>query len=325
MTEAVEESFEVVRNGRTHRIDPKKKVAICGFASSSLGQAPFGDESFEIWGLNSLYAYLPRWNRWYEIHARDHIKKDLNRAELKQLGLEHVAWLQSQPGPDAPYYRPIFMQDHYDDIPASVKWPRDEINKWTTAMFGLGAELDYFTSTPGEMVVHAIYEGYGEIHLYGIDLLQNEEYAYQRPGCEYWIGIARGMGIKVVVPGTSALCKASYVYGYSEPPVEFGAVAPLVDFHRHKVEVMKQEIQRVANEVSGLGSARNAFEFVTQKLPGIPVEDFLALVTDEKEKLRKRIELASVAIKKLEGAIEYGDSSATWTEHFGRGGKLENM
>ena len=45
-----------------------------------------------------------------------------------------------------------------------------------------------------------------------------EEYFYQRAGCEYLIGLARGMGVKVVIPHESALCKASYVYGYSEPP-----------------------------------------------------------------------------------------------------------
>lgn len=315
-------------NRTEYKFDPSKKVAICGFASSSLNQVPIGDESFEIWGLNSLYAFLPRWTRWFEIHPRDHIAKDLNRAELKQLGIEHVSWLKQWPGPgqtgpSGEPYRPIYMQDHYDDIPASTRWPRSEINAWTRAMFGAEAEIDYFTSTPGEMVVQAIYEGYGEIHLYGVDLLQSEEYAYQRPGCEYWLGIARGLGIKVVVPSTSALCKASYVYGYSEPAVEFGKLEPLSHFHAAKVEALKKQLQQITAEVNFLNGGRQAYCELLNNIEGKTLEQIHAFVASQQEQIAKRSDISMGICRKLEGGIEYATSSVAWTEHFGRGGVLE--
>jgi len=64
----------------------------------------------------------------------------------------------------------------------------------------------------------AILNEVDEIHLYGIDLLCDGEYEYQRPNAEYLIGVARGKGIKVHIPEESALCKFDHRYGYEDPP-----------------------------------------------------------------------------------------------------------
>lgn len=315
-----------------YKADPNKKCAIVGFASSSRNMAPFNDPSFEIWGLNSLYALIPRWDRWFEIHPKEHVVKDLHRAELQQIGVEHHKWLQQQAGPTLPdgtpnpAYKPIFMQEAYPDIPASVAWPRAEINAWTTAMFGPEAELDYFTSTPGEMVVHAIFEGYGEIHLYGIDLLQDEEYAYQRPGCEYWVGVARGLGIKVVVPSSSSLLKANYVYGYSEPTVEFGATTPLVNFWKEKATQIEQLQHQAAAILNTINGARQLLDAVGKRIAGgETTEQLAAYLKLESENLTKRFDTTRDELNKLGGQRELAQSAASWTGHFGRGGKLEGM
>jgi hypothetical protein len=309
------------------KLNPDRKVAIVGFASSSRNQAPFDDTSFEIWGLNSLYAFLPRWDRWYEIHPREHIAKDLNRAELKQLGTEHVDWLKKQSGPvEGEKFRPIYMQDHYDDIPASVRWPREEINKWTTAMFGPQAELDYFTSTPGEMMAHAIFEGAGEIHLYGIDLLQSEEYAYQRPGCEYWIGIARGLGIRVYVPQASAMLKANYVYGYTEPPSTTEGMAGLVTFFNNTRAKIEQEQQKAAAFVNMTTGTKQAFEWIIQQAAeGKSMKDILEFANKRLPEVNDSIKQGVDALNRMSAQVEFAGSAASWTEHYGRGGKLEGM
>jgi hypothetical protein len=59
-----------------------------------------------------------------------------------------------------------------------------------------------------------MHEGFKEIHLYGVDMAVSTEYDEQRPSCEYFIGLARGRGIKVYIPEESHLLKVRYKYGY---------------------------------------------------------------------------------------------------------------
>lgn len=309
-----------------YTLDPAKRCAIVGFASSSRNLAPFADESIEIWGMNSLYALVPRLNRLYEIHPRSHFRKDLNRAELQQIGVDHYEYLKSRPGPGQPGHMPIFMQEAYPEIPASVPWPRNEINAWTQAMFGPEAEVDYFTSTPGQMIVHAIFEGYSEIQLYGIDLLQAEEYAYQRPGAEYWIGIARGLGIKVVVPPSSAILKANYVYGYVEPPVASTAITPLVKFWEAKGEQIDKAQHETVALMNTINGARQVVHAIATRIAaGEDFDKVKAYVALEQDQLGKKFEMAKDGLNKLMGQKELAQSAASWTDHYGRGGLLEGM
>lgn len=53
----------------------------------------------------------------------------------------------------------------------------------------------------------AIHEGAEEIGLWGVDMKDGEEYAYQRPNMEYLIGLAEGNGIGVFIHPDSSLCK----------------------------------------------------------------------------------------------------------------------
>jgi hypothetical protein len=68
-----------------------KKVAIVGFAES-WKLAPFTDPLVEIWGLNELWKYVPRWDRWFELHDADTLgvtNRDLSEGEVKR----HLEWL----------------------------------------------------------------------------------------------------------------------------------------------------------------------------------------------------------------------------------------
>lgn len=168
------------------------KVAIIGTCPSSMHLAPFDDPSWEIWGLNTLHSFaLPRWDRWFDLHPVEWTK---GIQEGKQW-----AWMTNDHG------RPMYMQEACADVPHSLKFPLDEI----TARFG-----GYFTNTVSLMIAFAMLEGATEIGLYGVDMAQTAEYAAQRPSCEYFIGLARGMGITVHVPAESQLLKTAGVYGY---------------------------------------------------------------------------------------------------------------
>lgn len=342
-----------------YKVDPAKKVAIVGFASSSRNDAPWNDPTFEIWGLNSLYPLIPRFTRWFEVHPRELYTKDLQRAELQNLGLDHHAWLRNQPGPDGlctdpacgikcretdarHAFCPIYMQEAYDDIPASVPWPREAINAWAREMLGGNNLLrDYFTSTPGEMVATAVYEGFGEIHLYGVDLLQTEEYAYQRPGCEAWCAFAAGLGAKVVIPQGSALFKANYVYGYTEPPVAFGGLGQLVTFTEEKgrqIETAQHQEAGMANTIQG---ARQLLEAIKNRTSAVSLDGLdeagifaakaacldgiVGYLKIEEQNFAQRFQVCQINLAKLAGQRELAASMASWIGHYGRGGLLDGM
>jgi hypothetical protein len=60
-----------------------KKVALVGFADS-WKLAPFDDPTVDVWGLNELYKYVPRWDRWFELHDAETLgvtNRDLTKAK----------------------------------------------------------------------------------------------------------------------------------------------------------------------------------------------------------------------------------------------------
>ena len=64
------------------------------------------------------------------------------------------------------------------------------------------------------MVAFAIYEGFKEISVLGVDMATNSEYQAQRPSVEWWLGLAEGLGIKVYIPPTSDILKCTQIYGF---------------------------------------------------------------------------------------------------------------
>jgi hypothetical protein len=94
-----------------------------------------------------------------------------------------------------------------EGIPNSVRYPIEEAIRF--------AGRDYFTSSVAFMLALAGMEGFTEVHLYGINLAIGDEYFYEKPCAEWWIGRLEGMGTKVYVPSASSLLKQHRRYGYS--------------------------------------------------------------------------------------------------------------
>jgi hypothetical protein len=77
--------------------------------------------------------------------------------------------------------------------------------------------VDYFTNTIDYALALAIYKGFTEIDLYGVNMAFGSEYEYEKPGVEFWIGQAMGRGIKVNVFGDKSTILKSrdgLLYGY---------------------------------------------------------------------------------------------------------------
>ena len=220
----------------------KSKVAIVGFAPS-WSKAPWKDDEFEIWTLNEAYRLfekLPdtRADRWFEIHNPDSPSKATP---------EHTEWLKSCP-------IPVYMQKHYDTIPKSVPFPFNDIMEWLKEKGHLG--FKYFTNSISWMIALAICEGFKEIHVYGVDMAQDEskngtsEYAYQKPSCEYLLGVAEKYA-KVYLPDNSDLLKCDNLYGIdSDNEANVWLKKQICELeNRYKlVDVEKKKAQQTASQ-----------------------------------------------------------------------------
>lgn len=234
-------------------VTPKrKKVAIVGFASSSRMKAPFEDPEFEIWSVNQCYRFLPRADRWFEIHNRPMFEADIVR------DTDYVGWLRKCP-------LPVYMIERFADIPNSVRYPVEQMSREygvdfiadlktpvppPTQMRFAGDRWPYLTSTPAYMIALAIAEGFEEIGVWGIDLVVGREYDYEKPCAEYLLGFARGRGIKVTLPQETALLKSRYIYGHPDPPVG-GVTRTLLDSRHTKLIERRQQLATEINAVDG--------------------------------------------------------------------------
>lgn len=210
-----------------------KRVAIVGYAQTR-DLAPFSSSEYEIWGLNDLYRFIPRWDRWFNMH--DEETGLTGHTPFAELVKEYAKW-------DAP----VYMIDKHPDVPNSVKFPLEEIRK----LYG-----DYFTNSISYMIAMAIYENFDEIAIYGVDMADGTEYANQRPSCEYWMGVARGKGIKIYTPVETSLLKTRYLYGYENHKDEayrskINSMIEFMESQQKQVEAQKREAEKVYWQYSG--------------------------------------------------------------------------
>lgn len=206
---------------------PLKRVAIIGTAQS-WRECPYHDQTLEIWGLNDAYLIgIPRADRWYDLHPfhqmsfRPPDQREVSAHEvpvgayLRPHG--HLEWLKTRP-------MPVYLAQQRPDFPTSRTFPKDELLAWFAKYWPLRYTRqgtvqpgpDYEVSTPSWMLMQAIAEGYQEIHVYGIHLATQWEYLQQRPNFEFLIGVAAGRGVKIVLPESAPICKASYRYAFEQ-------------------------------------------------------------------------------------------------------------
>jgi hypothetical protein len=181
-----------------------KKVALVGYAPS-WRDAPYNDPDVEIWIMNDMYDFAPKWDRLFDIHMIDEIKARKSRGEGNKLHYEMLKTLD----------KPVYMQQHFKEIPASVKFPLELIAEkhWIPAM----GDKIFLTCSVAHMLALAILEGFDEIQLYGIHEAVDDEYSCEMPSVLYWLGVAYGKGIRIKISTESPLLKGYFIYGYEDP------------------------------------------------------------------------------------------------------------
>lgn len=259
--------------------EPRKKIAICGFAASSRMLAPFDDPEWEIHTLNQLYRHVPRATRHYDIHR--------NFREDNVEGTDHPRWL-------AECGIPVYMTQVEPSIPTSIRYPLERVIERVVG-------TDYFTSTVAFMVAHAIYEidqqveadvaaldaranalngpeaqadaddalallrhpgkfrawlsdryAEREIGIFGIDLIVGTEYDFQKACVEYLLGLANARGITVRIPPQSALLKQLWRYGYETEPAQWPIRKKELD---RRVESHMQERNKLIAQLQTIDGA----------------------------------------------------------------------
>jgi hypothetical protein len=166
-----------------------RKIALIGSAQT-VYLAPWYDPTWEIWAHATVHHYCRRVDRYFDLHPWE--------------------WISGKQVPDyldflATCKTPIYMQRQFANVPTSVKYPRERI---------MAEYPRYFTSHAAWMIALALSEGVTHLG-YGIHYAMDEEHKKQRAGCEFWMGVATGKGVQLVLPEGCPMTKEpAWLYGY---------------------------------------------------------------------------------------------------------------
>jgi len=203
-------------------VKTKRKIAIVGGAES-WEKAPFDDHDWEIWVLgNQVQQYdHKRIDLIFEIH-----NDFSNRVD------GYAEWLTT-------LKFPMVVGEEY---PVDNEFI--EVFDFAKARELMGG--DYLTSTPAYMTAYALYSrpDIDEIGYWGCDMgVDNQEYFYEQPIMQRWLGFCTAKGIQVTLPAGCPLGEPSYMEGVTgnapEPKHPFSEGDFLNMVERH--EVKKQE------------------------------------------------------------------------------------
>ena len=170
-----------------------RQVAIVGLAPSTHHDAPYEDPDWEVWGLPWDEERWPYFDRLFDIHPLECIR-DATPSFYRDGYEDRLRELEN----------PLYMQEDYVDIPNAIEYPLKEVSD----LVG-----DYYNSSVAYMLALAIYEEYDKIGLWGVDMIGRgemghaDEYADERPNCEYLLGFAKAKGIEIYLPDECPLLK----------------------------------------------------------------------------------------------------------------------
>lgn len=223
-------------------------VGIVGYTASRL-KAPQGDPEWDLWGLNNLHLApdidTSKFGAWYDLHDLDTIRSDA----------PHVEWLEG--GADG---LPVWVWEPQAEWPTSQRFPVEQM---------LASFPRYFTNSVSWMTAHAIVvlteraTAQGRpltdctLGVWGIDMATGGEYAAQRPSCEFFLGVAMGLGIRVELPDSSDLLKAGVLYG-AEKPAMLAKIVERKGELAGRMQQLRQEHDQLSAQMRSVEANLNA-------------------------------------------------------------------
>ena len=177
----------------------KDTVAIIGSHPRTRGNFDFNRTDADVWVFNEALKspWCKRADAVFQMHDPIIWRSSTNRNDPN-----HYNWLKNTTVP-------VYMQEKYEDVPASIKFP---LNELIADLFGDYKPIPYITSSVAYALALAVYLKYKKIEVYGVEMETNTEYGHQRIGVAFWVGIAIGRGIEIDFHSDSIL--NAPLYGY---------------------------------------------------------------------------------------------------------------
>lgn len=178
----------------------RRKVAICG--SGGAQQMPWDDPTFECWSINNFWESSRdsegriAASRWWEQHQITPDTAGPRRGQVIQ-NENDMAWIRQCPVP-------LYTTEPVPENTHAVVWPVE---------YFAAKYRDYFCCTFAYQIAQAIEEDFKELHVYGLELLMGtkREATVESSCTNYWLGLAEGRGVKVVIPDRVAVIGRSWV------------------------------------------------------------------------------------------------------------------
>lgn len=143
------------------------------------------------------------------------------------------------------------MAQAQESIQTSVRIPFEQLIEkygpyfWTsTIAYMIATAIDTMAprAQAGEKVM---------IGLFGVDMSASEEFAYQRPGCQHFLGLAMSLGIEIVLPAESDLMRPPTMYGVGElNPRHIRLMAKRAECEAQRLQLVAQHDLIIKNTCS---------------------------------------------------------------------------
>jgi hypothetical protein len=215
------------------------KLAIVGTHKATRDNAPFGDESYDIWVFNEAPQadWCKRWTACFQMH-----KPEVYTSPHNFVNGEHWAWLQQDHGAD----KVIWMQDVDSRVPNSARYPREEIKASLPP-----AALWEFTSTVTMAMALALYQGYEHVEVYGVSLESNSEYTYQLQQWLFWVGAAKmALGDNLILKSGLSHFEGR-AYGYEgETQIDRAHFEKRITFWQAEVTSLENKLYKLRSRIN---------------------------------------------------------------------------
>ena len=171
-----------------------KKLAIVGAQELTRGNAPWNDDEYEIWTIahHAKADWCKRFDAVIEVHERSFYTSGYKDPE-------YFEWLKT-------IEQTVYMIDVHTEVKGAKKYPLAEVKEKLLPNIKLNGEpINNFCSTADYAIALAVYLGYEEIDIYGIEMAHSSEYQNQQSSFTFWVGIAVANGVQVNLNCTSGL------------------------------------------------------------------------------------------------------------------------
>ena len=261
-----------------------RQVAIIG-TSPTWKDAPFDDETWEIWSCNAPAFDLPRCDRIFEIHQR-WWDNDEDNAYLRKLRAVETP-------------RKVYSIISIGGS-ANVVMDRKALFK----KYG----VTWFSSSFGYMIGQAFDEKVEKIGLWGVDMESREEYIVQQAGVRHWIDLAPFVGIEIYVPDDSLLRREPVPY-----PDRFETVQAL-KFERQAKRIMGM----IDKAEQGLEKAKRQLYFRIGYLDAESADQYLSAIRQPREDEDRDIMVARWNVEKWVAHVARLKGELFATQHYKR-------